>query len=129
MLRKHHVWRRRACAKGSWSLLLVNLFRLQPKLKTWWSLVNRKNEGSSPPYLKVTLSFLLNPREREHGAVLALIDNLRYLHYANPSHPQLESPHWRHGRVMQPHGPHHFLRKVFFIAPTLVRVERLENDS
>ena len=36
------------------------------------------------------------------------------------------SPHWRRGHFrMQPHGPHQSLRKVIFIAPTLVRADRL----
>jgi hypothetical protein len=37
------------------------------------------------------------------------------------------SPHWRRGHFrMQPHGPQMSLRKVMFIAPTLVRVDRLD---
>ncbi|MEJ7805994.1 MAG: hypothetical protein WKG03_08775 [Telluria sp.] len=37
------------------------------------------------------------------------------------------SPHWRRGHFrMQPHGPHQSLRKVIFIAPTLVRADRLD---
>ncbi|MEJ7808159.1 MAG: hypothetical protein WKG03_19830, partial [Telluria sp.] len=37
------------------------------------------------------------------------------------------SPHWRRGHFrMQPHGPQQSLRKVVFIAPTLVRADRLD---
>ena len=37
------------------------------------------------------------------------------------------APHWRRGHFrMQPHGPHQSLRKVIFIAPTLVRADRLD---
>jgi hypothetical protein len=37
------------------------------------------------------------------------------------------SPHWRRGHFrMQPHGPQMSLRKVMFIAPTLVRADRLD---
>lgn len=42
------------------------------------------------------------------------------------------APHWRRGHFrMQPHGPQQSLRKVIFIAPTLVRGDRLgpPNDS
>lgn len=40
------------------------------------------------------------------------------------------SPHWRCGHFrMQPHGPRHSLRKVLFIAPTLVRAGRLESAA
>ncbi len=36
------------------------------------------------------------------------------------------SPHWRRGHFrMQPHGPQNQLRKVLFIAPTLVRGDKL----
>ncbi|MES3020987.1 MAG: hypothetical protein V4857_05310 [Pseudomonadota bacterium] len=38
------------------------------------------------------------------------------------------SPHWRRGHFrMQSHGPQHTLRKVLFIAPTLVRADRLDD--
>lgn len=37
------------------------------------------------------------------------------------------SPHWRRGHFrMQPHGAQQSLRKVIFIAPTLVRADRLD---
>jgi len=37
------------------------------------------------------------------------------------------APHWRRGHFrMQPHGPQNSLRKVTFIAPTLVRADRLQ---
>jgi hypothetical protein len=36
------------------------------------------------------------------------------------------TPHWRRGHFrMQPHGPSMALRKLIFIAPTLVRADRL----
>ena len=39
------------------------------------------------------------------------------------------APHWRRGHFrMQPHGPHQSLRKVIFIAPTLVRADRLDDE-
>lgn len=39
-------------------------------------------------------------------------------------------PHWRRGHFrMQPYGPQHSLRKVLFIAPTLVRADRLDADA
>ncbi|SAK73764.1 hypothetical protein AWB75_04060 [Caballeronia catudaia] len=38
-------------------------------------------------------------------------------------------PHWRRGHMrMQAHGPQHSLRKLIFIAPTLIRADRL-NES
>jgi len=40
------------------------------------------------------------------------------------------SPHWRRGHFrMQPHGPQRSLRKVLFIAPTLIRADRLEDGA
>jgi hypothetical protein len=39
------------------------------------------------------------------------------------------SPHWRRGHFrMQSHGPHHSLRKVIFIAPTLVQADRMDGE-
>ena len=39
------------------------------------------------------------------------------------------SPHWRRGHMrMQAHGPQMSLRKLIFIAPTLIRADRL-NDA
>jgi len=36
-------------------------------------------------------------------------------------------PHWRHGHLrQQPYGPNHSLRKMIFIAPTLVRADKLQ---
>ncbi|MEJ8798380.1 hypothetical protein WKR88_18995 [Trinickia caryophylli] len=40
------------------------------------------------------------------------------------------SPHWRRGHMrMQPYGPQHGLRKLIFVAPTLVRADRLGVSS
>ncbi|KWN10831.1 hypothetical protein [Burkholderia ubonensis] len=40
------------------------------------------------------------------------------------------SPHWRRGHLrMQPHGPQNSLRKLIFIAPTLIRADRLGHDA
>ncbi|KVU66024.1 hypothetical protein WK73_28085 [Burkholderia ubonensis] len=40
------------------------------------------------------------------------------------------SPHWRSGHLrMQPHGPQNSLRKLIFIAPTLIRADRLGHDA
>lgn len=40
------------------------------------------------------------------------------------------SPHWRRGHLrMQPHGPQSRLRKLIFIAPMLVRADRLNGES
>ena len=39
------------------------------------------------------------------------------------------APHWRRGHFrMQSHGPQQSLRKVIFIAPTLVRADRLDEE-
>ena len=45
-----------------------------------------------------------------------------------PGHGERDevSPHWRRGHFrVQSYGPQHSLRKVIFIAPTLVRADRL----
>ena len=40
------------------------------------------------------------------------------------------SPHWRRGHFrMQAHGPQMSLRKVIFIAPIVVRADRLASDE
>lgn len=39
-------------------------------------------------------------------------------------------PHWRRGHLRhQPHGPHHSLRKLIFIMPTLVRSDRFHGTD
>jgi hypothetical protein len=40
------------------------------------------------------------------------------------------TPHWRRGHFrMQPHGPGNQLRKLIFVAPLLVRAERLSDET
>lgn len=47
----------------------------------------------------------------------------------NSAHGEL-STHWRRGHFrMQPHGPQNALRKVMFIAPTVVRGDRLQGQA
>lgn len=47
---------------------------------------------------------------------------------AAPTHAV--TPHWRRGHFrMQPHGPGNQLRKLIFVAPLLVRAERLSDEA
>jgi len=112
------------------------LAQLCAKIFLYWN-VERARHDAQTPYSDAMIQ--LKGHGPEKAAKLRrqldkLYDRILLGPLTLPDHLQGQhgevSPHWRRGHFrMQPHGPRKSLRKVLFIAPTLIRVDRLEEGA
>ena len=122
----------RICAKASHGLAMPHLTvaQLCTKIFLYWNLEHAHHERQTP-YSDAALQLnRLGPKKaaklRRH--VAKLYDRIFLGPLTLPGHCDCDevSPHWRRGHFrMQSFGPQHAWRKVIFIAPTLVRADRL----
>ena len=124
----------RTCAKQPSPVRLHHrvLAQLCTKVFLYWSVEQARTEKQQPYSDAMQQLKRLGPKKaaKLQRHVDKLYDRILLGPLAIPGHGDHDevSPHWRRGHFrMQPHGPHHSLRKVLFIAPTLVRADRLEN--
>lgn len=110
------------------------LAQLCTKVFLYWSVEQARTEEQRPYFDAMQQLKRLGPKKaaKLQRHVDRLYDRVLLGPLSIPGHGAHDevSPHWRRGHFrMQPHGPHHSLRKVLFIAPTLVRADRLENAA
>ncbi|GGY34577.1 hypothetical protein [Pseudoduganella albidiflava] len=102
------------------------------KVFLYWSMANARRLEQAPLGAAMARLRAVGPKKAARLRRLAaeLYDRIVFGPVALPSLLQAGrgdvAPHWRNGHFrMQPYGPQSTLRKVVFIAPTLVRADRL----
>ena len=106
------------------------------KVFLYWSIAHARRVEEVPYSVAMARLRAVGPKKaaRLRWQVADLYDRVVLGPIALPVHLDCSrgdvAPHWRRGHFrMQAHGPQSSLRKVIFIAPTLVRADRLADSA